>query len=92
MVDETYEAWVDDGDPAIADPRRNRLTVRRKVFIEDIVVADEREPQVAVPVASAPAVEEVSAVPLAASISPAPKRRPSMSARRRKVVKTVRHH
>jgi hypothetical protein len=38
MVGETYEAWVDDGDPAVSDPRRNRLTTRRRVHSEDIEV------------------------------------------------------
>lgn len=36
MVGETYEAWVDDGDPAIADPRKNRMRVRQRVRSEDI--------------------------------------------------------
>jgi hypothetical protein len=36
MVGETYEAWVDDGDPDIADPRKNRMRVRQRVRSEDI--------------------------------------------------------
>ena len=36
MVGETYEAWVDDGDPTIADPRKNRMRVRQRVRSEDI--------------------------------------------------------
>ena len=38
MVGETYEAWVDDGDPAVTDPRRSRFKVRRRVRSEDIEV------------------------------------------------------
>lgn len=38
MVGETYEAWVDDGDPAVADPRRNRMRRRMKVRSGDIEV------------------------------------------------------
>jgi len=30
MVDETYMAWIDDGEPEVSDPRRNRFTVRRR--------------------------------------------------------------
>jgi hypothetical protein len=41
MVGETYEAWVDDGDPAVPDPRRNRLTTRRRAHSEDIEVVRE---------------------------------------------------
>lgn len=41
MVGDTYEAWVDDGDPAVSDPRRNRLTTRRRVYSEDIEVVRE---------------------------------------------------
>ena len=36
MVGETYEAWVDDGDPAISDPRKNRMRVRQRVRSADI--------------------------------------------------------
>ncbi len=36
VVGEEYEAWVDDGDPAIADPRKNRMRVRQRVHPQDI--------------------------------------------------------
>jgi hypothetical protein len=36
LVGETYEAWVDDGDPAISDPRKNRMRVRQRVRSADI--------------------------------------------------------
>ena len=35
------QARVDDGDPAVSDPRRNRLTTRRRVHSEDIEVVRE---------------------------------------------------